>query len=182
MNTAAHTLPIAASSATNGIAGDAPVKGYFARVWHGIKTTAVGMRLTLRHFFTKPTTIQYPEEAPYFSPFERGLHEFEPDKCIVCFLCAKACPVDCIKIESVAPAGKKVLTSYEIDYAKCLFCSLCVDPCPVDCIHMGQQYDLSAFDRVGGTKIEFMNGEGPWRTARTSADPGAGLQHEGRSP
>jgi NADH-quinone oxidoreductase subunit I len=147
---------------------------YFARIWSGIRTTAVGMKLTWRTFFTKPTTIQYPEEGPYFRPHERGLHEFEPDKCIACFLCAKACPVDCITIEG----PRLAVTKYEIDYAKCLFCALCVDPCPVDCIHMGQQYDLTSFERVKGTKIDFMNGEGSWRTARTSADPGAGLQRE----
>jgi NADH-quinone oxidoreductase subunit I len=148
--------------------------GYFGRIWSGIRTTAVGMKLTGKLFFTKPTTIQYPEEEPYFSPHERGLHEFEPDKCIACFLCAKACPVDCITIE-----GPRLgVTKYEIDYAKCLFCALCVDPCPVDCIHMGQQYDLSSFERTHGTKIDFINGEGPWRTARTSADPGAGLHRE----
>ena len=148
--------------------------GYFGRIWSGIRTTAVGMKLTGRLFFTKPTTIQYPEEEPYFSPHERGLHEFEPDKCIACFLCAKACPVDCITIE-----GPRLgVTKYEIDYAKCLFCALCVDPCPVDCIHMGQQYDLSSFERVKGTKIDFIHGEGSWRTAKTSADPGAGLRRE----
>ena len=155
--------------------------GYFGRIWSGVRTTAVGMRLTWRHFFTKPTTIQYPEEEPYFSPHERGIHEFEPDVCIVCFLCAKACPVDCITIEGT-PGKNAVLTRYEIDYSKCLFCALCVDPCPVDCIHMVQQYDLSTFERENGTKIDFTRGEGTWRTARTSADPGAGLRQEGNAP
>ena len=154
---------------------------YLKNVWHGVTTTAGGLKLTWRHFFTKPTTIEYPDpgEETYFSPYERGLHEFEPEKCIVCFLCAKACPVDCIKIEDdpnkKSKAGK-FLTVYEIDYNKCLFCSLCVDPCPVDCIHMGQQYDLAAFNNGKGVKIDFMNGEGYWRTAATSADPESGLR------
>jgi hypothetical protein len=43
---------------------------------------------------------------------------------------------------------------------------------------MGQQYDLTSFERVKGTKIDFTKGEGPWRTALTSADPGAGLRRE----
>ena len=149
--------------------------GYFARIWSGFRTTAVGMKLTLRHFFTKPTTILYPEDAPYFSPHERGLHECEHDKCIACLLCAKACPVDCITIEG----PRLAVTKYEIDYGKCMFCALCVDPCPVDCIHMGQQYDLSTFERAEATRIDFTKGEGPWRTARTSASPGAGLKNEG---
>jgi len=155
------------------------MRTYLKDVWHGISSTAKGMVLTGRHFFTKPTTIEYPDpgEQTYFSPYERGLHEFEPEKCIVCHLCAKACPVDCIAIEDGGKAadGSKILTRYEIDYAKCLFCSLCIDPCPVDCIHMGQQYDLAAFDREGGVRIDFTKGEGPWRTAKTSADPDAGL-------
>jgi len=157
------------------------VRSYLKNIWHGVATTAKGMKLTWRHFMTKPTTIQYPDpgEQTYFSPYERGLHEFEPEKCIVCYLCAKACPVDCIRIEEAKGERKgtqKVLTVYEIDYNKCLFCELCVDPCPVDCIHMGQQYDLAAFDRTQQVKIDFMNGEGPWRTAKTSAHPDAGLR------
>ena len=107
-----------------------------------------------------------------------GLHEFEPDKCIICNLCAKACPVDCIKIVGEGTGKNQVLLTYEIDYAKCLFCSLCVDPCPVDCIHMGQQYDLSTFERAEATKVDFTKGEGLWRTAKTSAAPGAGLRRE----
>jgi NADH-quinone oxidoreductase subunit I len=163
------------------------VLSYLKDIWHGVTTTAKGMRLTWRHFFTRPTTIQYPDpgEETYFSPYERGLHEFEPDACIVCYLCAKACPVDCIRIEEekgVRKGGKKVLTVYEIDYNKCLFCELCVDPCPVDCIHMGTQYDLASFDRTRQVKVDYMRGEGPWRTAATSADPQAGLRAHLKGP
>jgi NADH-quinone oxidoreductase subunit I len=150
--------------------------GYFGKVWNGIRTTAKGLKLTWKHFVTTPTTIQYPEEEPYFSPYERGLHEFEPDVCIICELCAKACPVDCIYIEQEGRGKTAKLTRFAIDYSKCIFCALCTDPCPVDCIHMGQEYDLSAFDRTEHTIIDFNKGEGPWRTVRTSADPATGVR------
>ena len=150
--------------------------GYFRNVLNGIRTTAKGLATTWRVFKTAPTTIQYPEEEPYFSPYERGLHEFEPDKCIICHLCAKACPVDCIYIHDEGKGKNAKLTRFAIDYSKCLFCALCVDPCPVDCIHMGQQYDLAAFDRQDAVVIDFVAGEGPWRTAITSGDPKAGLR------
>jgi NADH-quinone oxidoreductase subunit I len=152
------------------------VKSYFKKVFAGVLTTAKGMVLTWRHFVTKPTTIQYPEEKTYFSPYERGIHEFEPEKCIICDLCAVACPVNCIKIESEGSGKNAVLTKYEIDYSKCLFCALCVDPCPVDCIHMGQQYDIASHRRGEVTRIDFTKGEGWWRTAETSAHPESGHQ------
>jgi len=148
---------------------------YFRRVWSGISTTAKGLVVTWRHLFRQPVTIQYPDEVPYFSPYERGLHEFEPDHCIICELCAKACPVDCIDIRSIGKGKNATLTGFAIDYGKCLFCHLCIDPCPVDCIHMGTQFDIAAFERQEGVIIDFVRGEGPWRTAKTSADPRAGL-------
>ncbi len=37
---------------------------------------------------------------------------------------------------------------YAIDYSKCMFCALCIDPCPTECIHMGDNHDLSGYDRA----------------------------------
>ena len=152
---------------------------YFGNVWNGIVTAAKGLAVTWRHLFRKTATVQYPEEQPYSSPYERGLHEFEPEICIICELCAKACPVDCIYIEQKGRGKSAILTRFAIDYNKCLFCSLCVDPCPVDCIHMGQQYDIAAFGRQKEMIVEFTEGEGPWRTVLTCADPRCGVRaHE----
>jgi NADH-quinone oxidoreductase subunit I len=155
------------------------VNSYFKNIWSGVITTARGLAVTWRHVLTKPVTVQYPEEMPYFSPYERGLHEFEPDKCIICELCAKACPVDCIYIEQEGRGKTATLTKYAIDYNKCLFCGLCTDPCPVDCIHMGQEFDLTAFERTKDVIVDFTQGEGPWRTVKTSAEPRTGVRaHE----
>ncbi len=152
---------------------------YFKSIWSGVTTTIKGLAVTWRHVLSKPVTVQYPEERPYFSPYERGLHEFEPDKCIICELCAKACPVDCIYIEQEGRGKTATLTKYAIDYNKCLFCGLCTEPCPVDCIHMGQEFDLTAFDRTQDVIVDFTKGEGPWRTVRTSAEPRTGVRaHE----
>jgi len=152
--------------------------GYFARIQTGIVTTLKGLRVTGKHLFARPTTIQYPEERPYFSPYERGFHEFEPDRCIICELCAKACPVSCIYIEQEGRGKTAKLTRFAIDYNKCLFCSLCVDPCPVDCIHMGQEFDLTAHDRREQMVVDFTKGKGPWRTIRTSGHPDAGVRRD----
>ena len=47
---------------------------------------------------------------------------------------------------------------------------------------MGQQYDLASFDRSEQVKIDFTKGEGPWRTALTSAHPEAGLRAHLKGP
>ena len=69
------------------------------------------------------------------------------ERCIACDNCAKACPVDCIYIESEGKGKNAKLTRFEIDYQKCLFCNLCVPPCPVDCIKMGKDFDLTGYTR-----------------------------------
>ena len=48
-----------------------------------------------------------------------------------------------------------------------------------------QEYDIASFQRNDGeVRIDFMNGDGPWRTARTSAHPQSGLakHRPGRAP
>ena len=56
-----------------------------------------GMMITLRHFFKKKATIQYPEQQRTFSPVFRGVQILNRDeegreRCTACGLCALACP------------------------------------------------------------------------------------------
>ena len=116
-------------------------------VWMGLKTTFIGFSITVPYLFRRPYTLQYPEELPDIPPTERGLHNFEIDKCIACDQCAKICPVDCITIEAEGKGKTARIRVYEIDYTKCLFCALCCEPCPTDCIHMGPTFDLVGYTR-----------------------------------
>jgi len=117
------------------------------RVWMGLKTTFIGLRITIPYIFRRPYTLQYPEEVPDLPPTERGLHNFQIDKCIACDQCAKICPVDCITIEAEGKGKFARLRKFEIDYTKCLFCALCCEPCPTECIHMGPTFDLVGYTR-----------------------------------
>ncbi len=106
------------------------------------------------------TTIQYPRQEIPIPEVARYQLEVEMNDCIVCDLCAKACPVDCISIESIkstAPIGKTsdgsvkrlYAAKFDIDMAKCMYCGLCTVVCPTECITMTNQYDRSMPDLKG---------------------------------
>jgi len=81
-------------------------------LWHILRA----MGLTLRYFFSKPVTVQYPEQPVHIYPRFRGRHEllrYEEgphkglERCIGCALCAAYCPTQCIYVqagENNAPA------------------------------------------------------------------------------
>ncbi len=135
---------------------------YFKNLYSVSRSILVGMWITMRYFFRPRTivTIQYPHATDEIPARHRGVHILETEKCIMCFQCEEACPVDCIKIEGVrggmvegAFQGKgALLTRFTVDYGLCIFCNWCVEPCPVDCIHLGPEYDLSSFSRFGVTR------------------------------
>lgn len=98
--------------------------------------------------------MQYPKEKIPVPEVGRYQLHVEIDDCIVCDLCAKICPVDCIEIESIKGTGPLGQTSdgtvkrlhaakFDIDMAKCLYCGLCTVVCPTECITMTNQYDRS---------------------------------------
>ncbi|WP_410969184.1 NuoI/complex I 23 kDa subunit family protein, partial [Salmonella sp. SAL04284] len=82
----------------------------------------------------------------HFQPRYRGIHVLHRDengleKCVGCFLCAAACPANCIYIEAAEntdanriSAGERYASVYNIDYSRCIFCGYCVEACPTDAI------------------------------------------------
>lgn len=136
------------------------MKAYFNNIFTALLTILVGMKVTLRHLFTPSVTIQYPDVKLPLPERERNRLYVNMDDCIGCDQCARACPVNCIEIETVKAVpgedlgktsnGKKKalwVTKFTIDFAKCCYCQLCVFPCPTECIYMTDVYEFSEYER-----------------------------------
>lgn len=135
-------------------------KEYFRNIWMGIYTILIGMKVTWRHLFVPAVTIQYPDVRLKLPDRVRNRLYVNIDDCIGCDQCSKACPVDCITIETIkcTPEDDLGITSngmkkrlwvpvFDIDIAKCCYCGLCVYPCPTECIKMTDVYEFSEFER-----------------------------------
>ena len=136
------------------------MRDYIYNFWQGLYTILIGMKVTFRHLFIPAVTIQYPSVKPQLPERERNRLYVNMDDCIGCDQCARACPVNCIEIETVKSIpgedlgttsnGKKKalwVTTFNIDFAKCCYCQLCVFPCPTECIYMTDVYEFSEFSR-----------------------------------
>ena len=126
-----------------------------------------GLRLTISHFLRnlkntkKIPTMQYPEERPKeITKRYRGIHRLTkyPDgeiKCVACYMCATACPAECIYIvakERDDGKEEKEPKIFNIDLLECVFCGMCVEACPKDAIRM----DTGKITFVGRKREDFV--------------------------
>jgi NADH-quinone oxidoreductase subunit I len=100
---------------------------------------AKGLWLTLRMAFTKPVTVQYPEEVrPMWTGRARTNLLWFDERCTGCSTCAQACPDGCILVATEPrPDGSLDKVRYEIDFRICMYCGLCTEACPYDAIQPG---------------------------------------------
>src|SRR3981081_4135934 len=99
-----------------------------------VGSIAKGMTITFGEMMNPPITELYPASPPNFQERYRGVHVLQRDengleKCVACFLCAAACPADCIYIEAAEntdklriSGGERYAKVYNIDYTRCIFC------------------------------------------------------------
>ena len=132
-------------------------------VIENIAAIAKGMSITFREMF-QPTQVEnYPDgpgplKGAKFQERFRGVHVLQRDengleKCVACFLCAAACPSNCIYIEAAENTAEKRVTGaeryakvYNIDYNRCIFCGYCVEACPTDAITHGHGFEMATFN------------------------------------
>jgi NADH-quinone oxidoreductase subunit I len=111
------------------------------------------------------STVSYPEEKRPYPIGYRGLHRLVPredgkPRCVACYMCATACPAQCIYIEAgeyptegvdaESATIEKYPTKFIIDELRCVVCGLCVEACPKDAIRMDRGIHVPpAYKRPG---------------------------------
>lgn len=134
-------------------------KKYITSFFSGLLSLLKGMKVTIRVFFRKKTTEQYPENRDTLKMFDRFRgqlvmphNENNEHKCVACGICQMNCPNGSIKVISETVTDeedkkKKVLTRYEYDLGSCLYCQLCVRSCPHGAIEFDTQFEHAVFTR-----------------------------------
>ncbi len=136
-------------------------KSYFGEIGNALKTLFVGMKTTLKEYFTPKSTEQYPENRKttlHVAQRHRGRLVFKRNedgtyKCTACTMCERACPNGTIKIVSEMVTNeetgkkKRVLRDYRYDLGDCMFCQLCTNACNFDAIEFTNDFENATFDR-----------------------------------
>jgi NADH-quinone oxidoreductase subunit I len=105
------------------------------------------------HAFHRRVTIQYPEQKAYLAARYRGriILSRDPDggeRCVACYLCAVACPVDCIALQAAEDAtGRRYPEFFRINFSRCIYCGYCEEACPTYAIQLTPDIEMGEYRR-----------------------------------
>jgi NADH-quinone oxidoreductase subunit I len=105
------------------------------------------------HAFRRRVTVQYPDQLPYLAPRYRGriILSRDPDggeRCVACYLCAVACPVDCIALQATEDAtGRRYPEFFRINFSRCIYCGYCEEACPTYAIQLTPDIEMGEYKR-----------------------------------
>lgn len=114
-------------------------------ILNDLKEILTGLSITLSHMFRKPVTVQFPEERRPMPPRFRGsiVLTRDPDgaeRCVACYLCSGACPVDCISMAAAeGENGRRYAAWFRINFSRCILCGMCAEACPTLAIQMSSE-------------------------------------------
>lgn len=146
-----------------------------------------GMFRVFAHLFRRRVTIPYPERKAYLPPRWRGriVLTRDPDgeeRCVACYLCAVACPVDCISLQATEDEhGRRHPEFFRINFSRCIFCGLCEEACPTYAIQLTPDYEMAEYDRQNLVyEKEDLTIDGPGKRAEYNFYRVAGLAIGGK--
>ena len=112
-----------------------------------------GIWTVFLHAFRRRVTVQYPEEKVRLAPRWRGriILSRDPDgaeRCVACYLCSAACPVDCIALQATeAEDGRRYPEFFRINFSRCIFCGFCEEACPTYAIQLTPDFEMGDYAR-----------------------------------
>jgi len=133
------------------------VSGLLADIGFSVLSLIKGHIVTLKNFWRKKATDQYPHEREpernwcpppgYRGDFALIAAPERPGgtRCIACLACQNICPVRCIHISPAGKGKERFPQQFYIDIGKCMYCWLCVESCPVGALTMTRDYHNVAY-------------------------------------
>jgi ech hydrogenase subunit F len=106
----------------------------------------------LRNFLSKTHTRLYPFQVRETFENVRGNLDIRIEECIMCGMCQKKCPSQCITVNKDAK-------TWEVDPYSCVYCAICVDHCPVNCLFMRSEYRKPAKVKESNRQLQLKGPE-----------------------
>jgi NADH-quinone oxidoreductase subunit I len=127
--------------------------GVTERVARAVWSPVAAVGVVFAHAWRRRDTIQYPDEIAYFAPRYRGriILSRDPDggeRCVACYLCSAACPVDCIALQATEDEhGRRYPAWFRINFSRCIYCGLCEEACPTYAIQLTPDVEMCEYER-----------------------------------